>query len=186
MTSCPFQRFTPSQERRNIIEAIIYSTLIGMVFEDIDKKGSWVNTWVPIGYWAVIIGAGGFSSFFSTHTFDFIMLFIGVCLAAIQLHYTDTLKAVYKKLTGKKKISIEQFPRVVPFLKQNKLIVFFGIVILGYGLISFIFMCIGVKNEAIWFLIAIYLLGNIYNIILKISRYSLWDFFVVGLNWMKK
>jgi hypothetical protein len=153
-----------------------------MVLEDLKNKANWVNTLVPIAYWISLVGSNGFSSFLTSFNLNFIMLFIGVILTPIQFYIQDLL-------WGEKKITIKQFPSIVPYLKQNKFIVFSGIAILAYGFVTFIFMCIGVKNVGVWTLIIFYLIGNLYNVIIKalhFLKYNFGEIFLIGWNWVKK
>ena len=168
----------------NKIKEIGYCILSVMVLEDLRNKSNWVNTLVPVAYWISIIKTENFS-----FSFNFIMLFIGIVLAAIQFFIQDFLEGLYKKLFGKKEITIKQFTLVVQPIKQNIFIIFFGIAILVYGFVTFILMCMGEKNEIVWTLIAFYLIGNLYNIIFKTLHFlknNLWQLFIIGSNWIKK
>jgi hypothetical protein len=166
-----------------IKERCVYYTILIMVLEDLKDKTNLINTLVPIGYWATLIDSDNFAL-----NFNFIMLFLGVLLAAIQMHYQERLENWYKKLSGKKSISIEEFPSVAPTIKQNKYLLYSGIAILIYGLVTFIFMCIGIKSEIVWTLIALYLIGTLYIIfkIVYLVKYNFREVFMVGLEMMKK
>ena len=154
-----------------------------MVLEDLRDKTNLINTAIPIGYWAILINSDNF-----TPNFHFMMLFLGVLFAAIQMHYQERLENWYEKLSGKRRISIEEFPSVVPKIGQNKYILWSGIAILIYGVITFIFMCTGIKSEIVWTLIALYSIGTLYVIfkILYIIKYNFPEILKIGLKVMKK
>jgi hypothetical protein len=166
-----------------IKECCVYYIIFIMIFDDLRDKINFLNTLVPIAYWIGQINTDNI-----TLNFNFIMFALGIVFAAIQLYYSDFIERLYKKYFGRRDISIEEFPAIVPSLKKSPNIVYLGAIIVIYGFTTFIFMCIGVKNGTIWALIAVYLIGLLYIIFLvaHFLRNNLTEVIAVGRNWTRK
>lgn len=167
-----------------IKDRCIYYTIYVMVLEDLKDKTYLINTVIPILYWANNIGTENF-----VFKFPFFMFILGIIFAAIQLHFLERLENWYEHKFGRKKITIDEFPYVVPTIKQNRIIIYSGVMIWIYGLFSFIFMIMNEnKNEVVWLLIAFYSIGLLYIVfkVVYVLKNNFFEIFITGLHWLKK
>ncbi|MFZ0006251.1 hypothetical protein [Methanoregula sp.] len=149
--------------------------LVYMVLESLKGNEQYVNTLIPLVYWA-----GALASLIPTYTSNHvitptiiisIMFFIsGITLTALQFMYHDIIGNIFEK----DKVKIEDLTLdKIELISHKKDMIIVTIVIIGYGFTSFILMCLNVINNqsevplsVTLLLIALYLVAIVFLVLL--------------------
>jgi len=126
-----------------------------MVLEDIRDKVHLISTVLPTIYWITVIN----DSNFSFSDFRFYYLSLGIILIVLQMFLMD-IYGTSIKVTENQTIETTK--------KFNKWIYLLTIIIVAYGLKTFLYMVTNQKSVVIWTLIVFYVVGILFLILTMI------------------